>query len=349
MLQEKRKFKRRVRERMMRVGEGHTRARRSERFTSMAGLGDVVTFCESSWGLGLRLHPVQRVVLKVTYGLRLDDEHRFGVRVDPDRLDEETSFTEASYLRWLYEQGRSNVKESPEEPCGEAVWVMGRLAGKSTLALAMMAYETCGIVARKDPQRYFGLSPSSRIQLTHMSESEDMAREFWLDFSRMLPEGVRGHEEGDGPDLSVCLSTASAIEGGVSRRGVMAKFSDYGAGEVRGAGNFFVVLDDVEYAYDGGRMAAHALTTSLATFTKKGSCGEVVGNRVEGRLLVASAPLPQSGGILRDRYTAAMGGRGCGAVCLRIPTWEMNPVVASSALREERHREGFWTEWGAAL
>jgi hypothetical protein len=346
------KFKRRIRERMARTGETYTQARESERFTSVAGLMDVVTFCESSWGLGLRLYPVQRVALKMAYGLRLDDEHRFMVRVNSECLDEEASFTETGYLRWLHEQGRSNVAESPGEPCVEAVWVMGRRAGKSLLSLVMMAYEACRLVGRKDPQSYFGLSPSSVIQLVHVSVSKDMARGFQSEFSRRLPRGMREHEV-RGPEFSVCLTTPSAIErAGVGKppRKVQARFSDYRTQELRGSGNFLVVLDDVDYVYDGGRGAASALTTSLGTFTKKGSWGETVpGSRVEGRLLLASAPFPQPTSLLRDRYASAMEERGRRAVCLRIPTWEMNPTVPSSVMEEDRQRdrEMFRSWWGA--
>ena len=36
-------------------------------------VADIIEFIESSWGLGIRLYPVQRVILKVHYGLALDD------------------------------------------------------------------------------------------------------------------------------------------------------------------------------------------------------------------------------------------------------------------------------------
>lgn len=34
---------------------------------------DIITFVESAWGLGMKLYPVQRVILKAHYGLELDD------------------------------------------------------------------------------------------------------------------------------------------------------------------------------------------------------------------------------------------------------------------------------------
>ena len=34
---------------------------------------DIITFIEAPWGLGMKLFPVQKVILKVHYGLALDD------------------------------------------------------------------------------------------------------------------------------------------------------------------------------------------------------------------------------------------------------------------------------------
>ena len=41
-------------------------------------VADIITFIESPWGLGMKLFPVQRVILKAHYGIALDDnEHNF--------------------------------------------------------------------------------------------------------------------------------------------------------------------------------------------------------------------------------------------------------------------------------
>ena len=41
--------------------------------TSAADAVDPLTFIETEWGLGLRLFPVQRVIIKAHYGMALDD------------------------------------------------------------------------------------------------------------------------------------------------------------------------------------------------------------------------------------------------------------------------------------
>ena len=42
---------------------------------------DIITFIEAPWGLNMKLFPVQKVILKVHYGLPLD-ENAFGFPLD---------------------------------------------------------------------------------------------------------------------------------------------------------------------------------------------------------------------------------------------------------------------------
>ena len=112
---------------------------------------DIIEFIESPWGLNIRLYPVQRIILKAHYGLKLDDNpHGFDlslpipldhpeyddITVLPDAgestaegADEDIGFykhrvkvtdwrrqnprymTEADYLRFLFKEKRSNISE----------------------------------------------------------------------------------------------------------------------------------------------------------------------------------------------------------------------------------------------
>lgn len=119
---------------------------------------DVITFIEAPWGLGLRLFPVQRVILKAHYGLALDDNpHGFDlaqpIPVDHpefrlDLVDDDGFYalripvtdwrrqnlrymTEAGYLRYLHDDGRCNVREVvPGKERREMVLSVGRRSGK---------------------------------------------------------------------------------------------------------------------------------------------------------------------------------------------------------------------------
>ena len=135
---------------------------------------DIITFIESQWGLNIKLYPVQRCILKMHYGLALDDnEHGFDLekpipedhplyvewgyfpededgtplRHDPEwgtykyrvkvtnwRRENVRYLTEAGYLRWLYKDGRCNIKEVvPGQERRELVLSIGRRSGKCVL------------------------------------------------------------------------------------------------------------------------------------------------------------------------------------------------------------------------
>ncbi len=122
---------------------------------------DIITFIEASWGLGMRLYPVQRVILKAHYGLELDD-NPLGfpldapVPLDHPNYDEELIdrdgyyslrvpisdwkrenkkvFTEAGDLRHLYDSGSSNDREVIQGvERREMMLSLGRRSGKTGL------------------------------------------------------------------------------------------------------------------------------------------------------------------------------------------------------------------------
>ena len=40
---------------------------------------NIIEFVESSWGLKMKLFPIQRIILKIHYGLELDDTTTFKI------------------------------------------------------------------------------------------------------------------------------------------------------------------------------------------------------------------------------------------------------------------------------
>lgn len=107
-------------------------------------IANIIEFVDSLWGLGgstFRLFPVQRVILKATYGIELDDTEPivpvWGDITSKDgwregwRREEKHMLTEAEYLRYLYETGRCNVAEIiPGRERREMVLSVGRRSGK---------------------------------------------------------------------------------------------------------------------------------------------------------------------------------------------------------------------------
>jgi ribonucleoside-diphosphate reductase alpha chain len=97
-----------------------------------AKVADIVEFVEAPWGLGMRLFPVQKIILKAHYGLALDDKETF--KVSDWRRVTFTDHTEKTYLEYLFKDGRSNISEViPGIERRELILSIGRRAGKCIL------------------------------------------------------------------------------------------------------------------------------------------------------------------------------------------------------------------------
>ncbi len=96
-------------------------------------VANIIEFVESEWGLGTKLYPVQRIILKAHYGVALDDTQKT-IHISDWRRENWQHMTEAGYLRFLYSEGRSNIEEViPGEERREMVLSIGRRSGKCIL------------------------------------------------------------------------------------------------------------------------------------------------------------------------------------------------------------------------
>ena len=164
---------------------------------------DVITFVEAPWGLGLKLFPIQRVILKAHYGMALDDNpHGFPLdkpvpkshpAYNKDLMDEDgyyafrisiTDFkrenprflTEAGYLSLLFDEGRCNIREVvPGKQRREMVLSIGRRSGKTLITSCIVAYETYKLLLKGNPQKFYGSSQSNVIQLISVATGTDQA------------------------------------------------------------------------------------------------------------------------------------------------------------------------------
>ena len=131
---------------------------------------NVIEFAEAPWGLAMRLFPVQKIILKAHYGMALDDNphnvdmdkpipldhpayneitelnedvpdedrtedygyYKWRVKVTDWRRQNMRYMTEAGYLRFLYAEGRCNIKAVDHER-REMVLSIGRRSGKCVL------------------------------------------------------------------------------------------------------------------------------------------------------------------------------------------------------------------------
>lgn len=95
---------------------------------------NALDFVESPQGLNIKLYPVQRVLLKLIFGIPMDmDEHEVPVY---DIFCEHLLYTfkETEYIKYVHEQGRINLTDwqsAPPEGYNEVVAVVGRRGGKA--------------------------------------------------------------------------------------------------------------------------------------------------------------------------------------------------------------------------
>lgn len=82
------------------------------------------------------LYPVQRFIVKLYYNIPLDDQNKtirintrppVGLMNDNDSIRE---FTETEYLRYLYDNGRCNIREQDGKQRKELILALGRRSGK---------------------------------------------------------------------------------------------------------------------------------------------------------------------------------------------------------------------------
>jgi hypothetical protein len=270
---------------------------------------DVITYIEAPWGLDLRLYPVQRVILKCTYGLALDENaENFPLDVpvptthpayDPELVDEDGYYknrievtdwrkenvrymTEAQYLEFLYNEGRCNIKKVvPGEQRRDMVLSVGRRSGKTLLTSCVVAYETYKLLLKANPQRYYGFSQSNVIQLISVATDKDQAA--------LLYQEAAGHfQKCDYFKPYAANSTQSFAtfqtpydidkygsyhDNPKARYSVKVTFRSCVAKGLRGGNNILVALDEAAHFGEKGQGGAdevhQAVSPSAKTFLPK--------------------------------------------------------------------------------
>jgi len=270
---------------------------------------DIITFIEAPWGLGLKLFPVQRVILKTHYGMTLDDnelDYPLDVPVpedhenyDPELMDRDgyykyrlvitdfrrenvQYFTEAGYLKYLHSEGRCNTdKVIPGVQRREMVLSVGRRSGKTLITSCIVAYETYKLLLLGNPQKHYGSSQSNVIQL--ISVATDQAQ------ASLLYREASGHFQkcdyfkpytANATQSYATFQTPFDIEtyGSYSknpkaRYSVNVTFRSCVAKGLRGGANIMVALDEVAHFGEQGQASAdevyQAVEPSTRTFSPK--------------------------------------------------------------------------------
>jgi len=339
---------------------------------------NILEYIEQSWGLGMKLFPAQRFIVKLYYHLPLEEKEKtIEVR---DMLGTKIVhyFTEKEYLKYLYEDGRCNIGEQDHER-RELVLAIGRRAGKTTLSGIFASYEVYRLLNLGNPQEYYGLPNGNRIQIISVATDKDQAGILFNEVTTHLAKCEYFRPYVANNTLShIQFRTPYDIQKfGPSARHQNGKFVSFNgkatlrvtfksciAKGLRGSGNVVVIMDEMAHYQDKGQSSAKdiydAVTPSTAAFSPKAldEKGQLMPIRkpdgttypVESRIITISSPLNKHGQFY-DLYYKAMS-RAPGSeniLAIQAPTWEVNPTLPSSYYVQKYHSDPavFLTEHGA--
>lgn len=305
---------------------------------------DIIQFAQDT--LGLKLFPVTKFILKTLYGIPLDTVDTFTVHTDWTRTHS-TQFTEAQYLAFLHAEGRANFGTlHTEAKVRELVLVAGRISGKSLIAQIVLAYEAAQLLAKPDPQAFYGLSLSSTIGLQAFCATKALANILNVKLQSSVAQIPTLHSLKVGQTLSYTSFRSNQAEVAVKLSAKPCQTKS-----LRGTANLVVVLDDLAHYFDHGQNISDtiyfALRPSTSCMSPKGPDGMTPIAPVESRVLSMSTPLYASG-MLHKLFTLSFQ-HPEDMLCLQIPSWEMNPSLPAEELAKYHARDPrlFDIEYGA--
>ena len=330
---------------------------------------NILEYIEQPWGLGMKLFPAQKFLVKLYYFLPLEERQKTITVTDMLATKTLYHFTEREYLQYLYNEGRCNIGEQDHER-RELVLAIGRRAGKTTLSGIFASYEVYRLLNLHNPQKYYGLPNGNRIQIISVATDKDQASLLFNEVTSHLAkcEYFKPHVSNN-TQSHILFRTPYDIEKyGPSSRLQNGKFVSFNgkatmrvtfrssiAKGLRGAGNVVVILDEVAHFQDKGQSSAKdiydSVTPSTAAFSPKDpNNSEKSIGPVESRIILISSPLNKAGKFYDQFHLAMSKGPGSDNIlAIQAPTWEVNPTLPASYYKERFHQDPavFMTEHGA--
>lgn len=309
---------------------------------------DIITFCESQWGLNMNkvtgntcLRPVQKLILKCYYNIPLDTKEKTIIVRDHLNEVERFRFTEQEYLEFLYNEGRTNIK-TPEPGRNELVLVCGRRGGKSKIGAIVSAYEAYRLIKKPHPQKEYGITDNAEIHLTTVATSTDQSELLFNDIASYIDSCEYFDKYKNPPTLqNMKLRSYYDIQatGPSGRTSIIIRAAPCSGRGLRGPANIVIVMDEQAHFVDNSANKSddaiyEAITPSTLSFGKA------------ARILNLSSPLNKQG-KLYELYQGSFTSEKL--LMFQIPTWELFSEVDPSELRERfrRNQDVYWCEYGA--
>jgi len=319
---------------------------------------DIITFCESEFYLNQLLHPVEKFVLKIYYGLPLDNVDKY-LKIRSFPFDAEgKKFTEVEYLSFLIKQTRTNIASIEQIlKTIELVLICGRRSGKTFIASVISSYEAYKLILKINPQKHYKLPQGEEIRIVNIASTTDQAlilakaTQNRILNSKWFAPYVEGKNQSEirlrsKHDLELYNQEikmhGKPIDTHASLRIQAMPCTARG---IRGGNIIVGILDEIAHFIDNdgnrsGDQIYEALTPSVATFG------------LDGKIISISSPYIKAG-IFYNLYLDSIGREGeepdHNKIMFRIPTWEMNETITFEYLQSEKKRnpESFDSEFGA--
>jgi len=271
-----------------------------------------IEFIESDDLLGVKMFPMQKLIIKCFYGLDLDEEER-------------------KVLTRLEKEGKTTYKG--QKKYRELVINAGMKGGKTPLAGFINCWEEYELFKMGDPAKHYGFLPGKEIYILNVAVNADQAQmTIFAEIKARVQNShyYRLHRPVDSSESQYTFSNNVVIRSGHSNSsslvGKTAKVVDF---------------DELARFIDkGGKYSADRVYYSLIR--------SVEPFKEDGRLVDISSPLFQDDMICRLYDSSKEIDNMLG---FWLPTWEMNPNLAfdSPHLQSElkKNPEAFWRDFGA--
>ncbi|MBP5458636.1 MAG: hypothetical protein J6Y62_00465 [Clostridia bacterium] len=257
-------------------------------------LADIVTFAEAPWGLQMKLLPMQKFLLKMFYGLPLENSGKYIPIWDDTQTKLLGTLTEQECLDFLISERRTNLTEyKPGQQRKELVLVGGRRGSKSTITSVIADYEANRLLRMKDPQAHFGHPKGQEICITTIATTERQSKTLYdMIRAKALACPYLKDRMRTSSDMEFSFATETDDEYGFKPSIVVQCGSPLG-GTLRSSNNLIVVMDEAAFfpvtGKSSGESVYSAFTPTISTF--KG----------EGKIILLSSPFSKSG-LFWNRY-----------------------------------------------
>lgn len=329
---------------------------------------NIIEYIEAPWGLGAKPFPVQKVILKAFYGIPLDETTKF--TITDWRRENPRRFTEADYLKYCYDKGRTNIREVREEDAyyrRELVLPIGRRSGKTELSAWISCFEIDNLLQKYNPQQFYGIAQADAIKLACVATAKDQAailygkvKGYLMSCSRFSPYRANNTQS------FYRFQTQYEIEqfGRYGREddataSLAITFYSSVAKGLRGHGNIVIILDEVAHFTEAGGSSAEEIYKSIrpstAAFSPKDPLDPTTalknpdGNQMvsDARIILISSPLGKEG-LFYQKFQQSMKHPDL-IFAMQAPTWEVNPSIAAPDFISayETDPKAFFVEFGA--